>query len=291
MVQNKYSRISFDQIAEHADQYVIKNFMLSANMNMPAHYPLNEAFVVDGIVFSICIKGYAKLKVNFKEFELIQNSLSVLLPNQIAKYIERSDDFILETLFVSWDFLTDLPFPRDIGLLLNLEEYPCMNVSGEIMLELIEYHTMIVKQYNQVRQPYRLEIVKGLLYVMIMELFGIYITNKEIKRKTSNRQEELVRQLLKLLLEHFREERSVSFYADKLCITSKHLSSIVKNITGRSILSWIHEIIIMESKSLLRTSTMTALQISEYLNFPTPSFFGRFFKGHVGMTPLEYREQ
>ena len=291
MTQEKYHKISFDLIAKYADPYAIKNFILSTNINMPSNFSFDEPFIVEGIVFSLCVKGSGKIKINFKEYEIIPNTVLVLLPNQIAKIIERSEDIIMESLFVSWDFIVDFPFPRDIEVLINLEEWPCMHVSEDSMRDLIEYHTMIVKQYNQVDQPYRLEIVKGLLYTMIMELFGIYVRKKGPDNKRTSRQEELVKQFFKLLAMHFREERSVFFYAGKLCITGKHLSSTVKKVTGQSILSWIHESIIIESKTLLRTTTMTVLQISEMLNFPTASFFGRFFKEHVGMTPLEYREQ
>ncbi|PXV66283.1 AraC-like DNA-binding protein [Dysgonomonas alginatilytica] len=101
---------------------------------------------------------------------------------------------------------------------------------------------------------------------------------------------DLLNQLLRLLLTHYREERSVAFYADKMCLTSKYLSKIIKEISGKSILEWISETVIMASKALLKSSEMTVLQISEELNFPNPSFFSRFFKKHTGMTPIEYRE-
>ena len=88
---------------------------------------------------------------------------------------------------------------------------------------------------------------------------------------------------------HYKQDRSVSFYADKLCLTSKYLSTVIKEVTGRSVLAWINETVIAEAKILLKTSEMTVMQISEELNFPNPSFFGRFFKQYTGVTPLKYR--
>lgn len=288
---SSYKKITMEQIAEYADPYAIKNFILSANINSPVSFSLREPFIVDGILFSLCLKGSGKIKINYTEYEMEPSMVLVLLPNQIANIIEKSDDLLMETLYVSWDFILEFPFPKDIQLLINVGEWPCMKVSQESMQDLIEYYAMIVKQYNQVEQPYRIEIVKGLLYTLIMELFGIYIYKNGPERKITSRQEELASNFFRMLLTNFRKERSVAFYADKLCVTSKHLSTTVKKVTGKSILDWIHEAILIDAKMLLRTSSMTVLQISETLNFPSPSFFGKFFKEHTGITPLEFREE
>ncbi|MFV0538448.1 MAG: helix-turn-helix domain-containing protein [Dysgonomonas sp.] len=73
-------------------------------------------------------------------------------------------------------------------------------------------------------------------------------------------------------------------------MTSKYLSSLIKEQTGRTAFAWINEIIISSIKHILKTTDKTILQISEDFNFPNASFFGRFFKKHTNMTPVEYRE-
>lgn len=83
----------------------------------------------------------------------------------------------------------------------------------------------------------------------------------------------------------------MSFYAEKMNRTPKYLSGEIKRITGRSILEWINEAVLIEMKVQLKTTDYTVLQISEVLNFSSPSVFVQFFKHHTGITPLQYRKQ
>jgi len=124
-----------------------------------------------------------------------------------------------------------------------------------------------------------------------MELHAIYkINNENEVYNISSRQEEIVNKFFKLLVKNYNTERSVAFYADKLCITPKYLSTTIKQATGRSVLSWIHEIFIINSKALLKSTNKTVSEISEELNMSNDSFFCRTFKKHTGMSPLEYRK-
>jgi len=92
------------------------------------------------------------------------------------------------------------------------------------------------------------------------------------------------------LTTHYKEERSVSFYADKLCISSKYLSSLVKEVSDKNPVEWITQCVIFESKTLLKSTDMSIQQISDLLNFPNQSFFGKYFKRYCGMSPLQYKQ-
>ena len=94
-----------------------------------------------------------------------------------------------------------------------------------------------------------------------------------------------------MLGEHFREERSVGFYARQLCITPKYLTTLIKRISGQSVSEWIDNYVILEAKTLLKYSTMSIQEIAYYLNFPNQSFFGSYFKRNTGMSPSQYKAQ
>lgn len=94
---------------------------------------------------------------------------------------------------------------------------------------------------------------------------------------------------LNLVQTHFKEERFLNFYADKLAITPKHLSRTVRQHTGFTAVEWIERFVILEAKVMLKSSSMTIQQISDELNFPSQSFFGKYFKKNVGMSPKEFR--
>lgn len=90
---------------------------------------------------------------------------------------------------------------------------------------------------------------------------------------------------------HYKTERSVNFYANKLFLTAKYLSKVVQENSGKTATNWIDDYVILEAKALLNSSKLTIQQISDELNFPSQSFFGKYFKRKVGMSPKEYRKQ
>ena len=124
-------------------------------------------------------------------------------------------------------------------------------------------------------------------------MYGVVAdTREDISNRISvkDRSGEYFERLLKLLAENFREQRSVEFYAEKMNISSKHLSRVIRSFTGRSVHQWIDEFVALEIKNMLRYSDMSIQQISYTLNFPNPSFMGQYFKRITGMTPGEYKK-
>lgn len=290
MDSKKLVRLSFDEIQGAIDQpVVIENFIMFDTekvQTLSSEFP----FILDGIIFGICLRGSGKFRMNFKEYEISENTLFVILPNQIFEPLERSDDIFIEILSFSVNFFMDLPFPKNFNTAERISKYPCLKISDKDMKDILSYHSFIVKSYNNRKHANSSISLKYLLYALLVEIHAIYVELKvgETNHKYS-RSEEIVEQFLKLLRENHRNERGASFYADKLFITSKYLSGVLKKITGRSLNTWIDGAVVIAAKILLKSSEQTVLQISEELNFPNPSFFGRFFKQHVGMTPLEYR--
>jgi AraC-like DNA-binding protein len=98
-----------------------------------------------------------------------------------------------------------------------------------------------------------------------------------------------VERFIELVQENYRNERLIGFYADKLCITPKYLSKLVKDNTGRSAGEWIDSHVILEARAMLQSSDMTIQQIAASLNFPNQSFFGKYFKRATGLSPKQYR--
>ena len=90
--------------------------------------------------------------------------------------------------------------------------------------------------------------------------------------------------------EYHTQERGVAFYADKLCLTPKYLSKLVKAASGRSAPDWIDAYVMLEAKNMLKYSDIPIKEIVSRLNFPNPSTFHKFFKAKAGLTPLQYRK-
>lgn len=103
-------------------------------------------------------------------------------------------------------------------------------------------------------------------------------------------QERLVNKFLDLISEHYLSKQQVSEYAELLFVTPNYLNKVVKQITHRTALQQIHNMLLLEAQVLLKQSSMNISELADYLGFESLSYFARFFKKHAGVTPLHYRK-
>ena len=89
---------------------------------------------------------------------------------------------------------------------------------------------------------------------------------------------------------NYRKERMIEFYSEKLFLTPKHLSKVIRERSGKSAGEWIEDHVMLEAKALLKSTDKTIQQISDELKFPSQSFFGKYFKRRAGVSPKEYRK-
>ena len=111
------------------------------------------------------------------------------------------------------------------------------------------------------------------------------------KIEGGTRQDEIFKSFVSLVHEHCASQREVSFYADKLCISTKYLTGICKAVTGDSAKKIIDDFAILEIKVLLQSTELTVQEIADRLHFPDQSYLGRYFKRHEGMSPKEYQNK
>ncbi len=171
-----------------------------------------------------------------------------------------------------------------------INERSDIEIPPETMTKLIECYDLLKKEYKMPEEVFKSLITKNLLFTVLLKIAEIDFLN-ESKSFADNhsRGSILTKRFFELVSQYHTEQRSVSFYADKMFISEKYLSTTIKKTTGRPALAWIHEQVILKAKVMLKTSNMTVAEISYVLNFANPSFFGRLFKKYAGMTPNEYR--
>lgn len=127
----------------------------------------------------------------------------------------------------------------------------------------------------------------GICTFLIIGLFHPVVVKAEYYWDT--RKEELANKFFGLIMKHFKENKDVAFYADKLCITSKYLTMVIKETSGKSAKDWIVEYIILEIKALLKNTSLNIQEIAIKTNFANQSSLGRFFRKHTGMSLSQYR--
>lgn len=138
---------------------------------------------------------------------------------------------------------------------------------------------------------YRRESVILLLRLFFLELYNFYKVNSSDNMITIDiHKKELTHKFLQLVKNNYKVDRSVTFYANALCITPKYLTMVVKEVSGKSAKDWITEYMILELKGLLANSTLNIQEIAERTRFPNKTSLERFFRRHTGLSPLRYKK-
>lgn len=172
-----------------------------------------------------------------------------------------------------------------------IKERPCVYITPEEQQAFKDYHSFLWSRVKLKDNPFRKEITQGLLVSLFYEIYHIYQGHTTQERIPKTRKEDLFERFLRYISESYKENRSVSYYADKMFLTAKHLSTVVKDVSGKTAGEWIDSLVILEAKALLKSSELSVQEIADELHFANQSFFGKYFKHHTGMSPKEYRRQ
>ena len=251
---------------------------------------------IDAFIIGVGTEGETSVSFNLHEFKLKKDSIFIFTPKNVLQ-VNSQQYFKADVIAISPDFMRriNIDIKNMMPLFLKFVENPALTLTPE---ESRSMRGMIAQIERETRGPethFSFDIVSGLIAATIYKIGDImyhYLAeHPEEQNNSHNRAEEYFKQFTHLLGEHFREERSVGFYARQLCITPKYLTTLIKRISGQSVSEWIDNYVILEAKTLLKYSTMSIQEIAYYLNFPNQSFFGSYFKRNTGMSPSQYKAQ
>jgi AraC-like DNA-binding protein len=259
---------------------------------MPFHAEtMRNPHKFDFFIFVNHISGSIKFKIDMVEHEL-SNPFNVikLAPGQIVSF-EHQNEFDAVILFLSKRFVENLlvyvngtvpfRFGKQIGA---VEHYEVNDNDHSPNIFFMAVQNCLRDKTN----PYRLQVVQHLMMAMFYASEKVREIDNDNQPSRTNA-DVLSKKFLELVNLNFRKERQLQFYADALCITPRYLSRVVKECTGSSAAEWIERCVVLEARALLKSTNMTIQQISDELNFPSQTFFGKYFKRRVGMSPKEYR--
>lgn len=272
--------IDIGQMVKHNGngEFLISLDILSTNRSSS-----ERLLIRNGIVFMICKSNEGSVVIDSKEYQLSKNCLIVLPENHIVTIhtglLNQSN-----IIAVSLDYILSMPSPIDTAIFGYSRYRSVIRVSDDKFSDLQSYYQFIYKESKE-QSKYQTEIIQSIFYALILEIVGEYERLFESTGQTHIRSDSLSDNFFRLLALHYREQHSVKYYAEQMHLTPKYLSTAVKRVTGRPILDWIHEAILIEAKMLLRTTDMTVQQIADSLNFSSSSAFVQFFKKHTGKTP------
>ena len=253
----------------------------------------------DGFIIFYLKKGHFTIDVNLNSYELRENSLMIQVPGNIIKVTkfneERLGDAEMVFVLISKEFMSGIRFDflKVFQDSMRLLDNPCITLD-ESQIALANDYFNLARKIISAPFTNKREIIGSLLTSLTYLSTDVWKQRiDEARRKTDSqhnaRLNQIFERFIALVNEYHCSERGMAFYADKLCLTHKYLSKLIKQASGRSAPDWIDEFVILEAKNLLKYTNMAIKEIVFQLHFPNQSVFYKFFKAHTGMTPSEYR--
>ena len=275
------------------------DFFISRLQDKPEYKYLKYPFRVDCYVAAYCVEGTADCTVNLTEYHLTAGTLLLFTPGNIVKITEPEniDQHLKLTLIcASTSFITGIGINPSTFLIEAMEVLsdPCIHLSSD-ETEMLHKYVNLALDIAKTNPQFVKESIGGLVSSVFYQFAG-FLANSKIRQdnetpQRTTRQRQMLEQFIKLAINDHAREHLVGYYADKMCVTPKYLSKIVKETSGRSVPDWLSELLILDAKNMLRHTDMTIKEIAAQLYFPSQSFFFRFFKNHTGLTPTQYREE
>ena len=180
-------------------------------------------------------------------------------------------------------------FTRTIKYAPLIFERPVIQVEDNAFSVFLDYFKVLIKA-SKLDDFLQGEQAQTICVQFIMAVGNLSKQNKTIDNKVHyNRNEEIVKDLVKIIIDNYKTERSISFYADKMHLSPQHLSTTIKKTTGKTLTDIISSFVIRDAQAKLKSTELTIQEIAYSLNFPDISFFGKYFKRYTGMSPKQFR--
>jgi len=275
------------------------DFFFASMGFVPSEYIYTEPCKFNGYVVIYCSRGSLYVNLNLRRYKMAKGMFVIYIPGTIISF-DVPEGVALEDISISLaaaspslvaDLQLEISKIYDDSLHALVD--PCFSLTeeeskmGNDFFKLI--HSIEISDL-----PNKEDVLSKIFKAFYATAIGIMtkgLNKHESQNDVNVRSKRVFESFLKLVTEHHNEERYLEYYADKLCLTPKYLSSTVKAVSGKSAPDWISSFVIVEAKNLLKFSNMDVKEIAFKLNFNAPSVFCRFFKAETGMTPTEYRNK
>lgn len=234
-------------------------------------------------------RGATEVQVNLQKKVLKKGDLLTILPQSIVRIYTKDIEGAFICILFYFEDISDLILPSDYNFLKTLLVRPIISLDNNSQKSYQDYFQLLSNNYNSAYSKFYGQIMKYLLFSLIGHINVFYQQDEHLLHSAS-RKDTTVFQFFNLAHQHYENERSVQFYADRLKLTPKYLSKLVRLRTGSSAAQVITALVMIKAKSYLSASDFPINQIAYLLNFVDVTTFCRYFKKYAQMTAGHYRE-
>ena len=247
----------------------------------------------------LCQMGYAILNVNSQYIRLQQGDVFIYLPSTYVYVVSFSPDIQGVAYKSTLNFI--LPIVGNsinIRNVITLIHKPCFHLKPdqqerlERLISVIDVRQDLISKMTGESEQLMLQLeLSKLGEALAQEVFLCYFSNNAETGRGMDTRDKIVQAFIISLMEKHKRQREVQAYAQEQFLTPRYFSSIIREKTGRTAQQWVIQVVISSMKQALLYTTKSLKEITAEYNFPTQSFFGKYFKQYAGMSPSDFRRQ
>ena len=292
--ENEVLNVGLDDIMRYKQiPYKSGDVVLLDEQDVMKH-SFNPPVQIDAAVLVLCTDGMMEIEVETNNYKLFRGDLLVCGPNRVMKPIKLLNNTAFKIIFLShFMHRSGIGYQRSIwDKAFYLGTNPMIHLSDTQITQFEEYYRLLCEKLKNPSSSYHSEIMQSILQAMMYEILsyldGVVVSEND---RFVRQGEILFRRFVGLLAESKVKSRFVYYYADKLNVSTKYLSAVCKQVSGKTAGDIIDEFVMKDIVRMLKYSDKSIKEIALELDFPNISFFGKYVKAHLGVSPKAYRRQ
>ena len=244
------------------------------------------------LVHALCTGGGCKFAFNGQEFEMREGGLMIVRKGKLINWMHPSADFKVKIIYITSDFIklctpqSNYGIKGQLALFLN----PVMRLTPEQQEVCLGDFNMVEQRLGSTGHHFHRDMLITCVQMLILDFFDFH-SHLYDGTDVSTQSAAIMNRFISMLEDGiYRHHREVSYYADRICVTSKYLSEVSKKVSGYAANYWINRYTTLDIARLLRNKSLTFARISDMFGFSSPAYFSRYVQRNLGMNPTEYRE-
>ncbi len=310
--EHKYRIMNIGEILEFREgsSYQNRISVMISGKGKNFHLCGDTPLYINAFSYAIPLAGSAILSVNGEDYNIDNRSLCILSPLHMSHFKPSDNDFHCIFLSASKDFIdasSNINVKRCIMRGTRIYNNPVMKINPEERKLLLESVLDVKRQIERYGHIYHVELIRNALERFYLETDNIIenlmkpinnhgsheykMTSFKHTTGKSGAEERFLPDFVTLMMNNFKKEHNIAFYASKLHITPQYLTSIIKKATGKSASDFIREMLFSEARNMLAFEQIPIQQIAYELNYSDQSAFTKFFRSMSGCSPSDFRNK
>lgn len=264
---------------------IINQLMFSSRMH---------ATQVDMVFIVFCCQGELKFEMDGSEYTISKDDVFVGYPNAMYNHFEASYDLKCRLLCLTKSLLQEMLYPKQ-GIwnkTLFLKKHYIIHLSEQEVVMQNCMNTVLAHNLKSNKTTFRKEILHSLVRCIIFELCRTLSTFVQSENTLETNQKKILfDRFISYMTSCEIKKQPLSFYADKLCVSTRYLTMVCREISGRTAYDWIRDYVQNDVRYYLLHTNLSIKEIAVKLGFCNLSFFGKYVRENLGKSPSDFRRQ